>query len=74
MKYQILFSGKNILNLSPDQCYIQNHAIINHVIKRLLCTCISLCIMESRNTVEPQWLEHLWDCGNSFETQGSSSH
>ena len=21
-----------------------------------------------RNTVEPQWLEHLWDHGNSFET------
>ena len=23
---------------------------------------------EYHNTVEPQWLEHLWDHGNSFET------
>ena len=50
----------------------------------LNCTCHSIFLFFEfrisredaalQTTVKPQWLEHLWDHGNLFETLGSSSH
>ena len=33
---------------------------------------VQVLLSTKQHTVEPQWLEHLWDHGNSFE-MGSSS-
>ena len=30
--------------------------------------CIKFQFSRLHNTVEPQWFEHLWNHGNSFET------
>ena len=46
------FNTYNILSNSKGPMY------------RLIWTLIVL----TYHTVEPQWLEHLWDHGNSFET------
>ena len=63
------FVGRNNQFLNKTNLFVKTTVIgyynAIHVFKHF-----TLCVPNEQktNTVEPPWLEHLWDHGNSFET------
>ena len=63
---------------TPTSCEIYQAMTLTHVYLVHFSNSLSLfglmhfqwkgCLASFISTVEPQWLEHLWDHGNSFET------